>query len=318
MSGKVLRIHDFETYFITITRKKLRYHFDLEKKLMTELFLDPSHVGSPWYLSSCWDLPRIPSRTFPFSASSRRMRCQSPLPGLGSHGNLRNLLHCVLQRFLTNSSKHITDISKTIAWTLNMMTFKEQSSLLQGSICFLAANRSFSWGVSDLLQFTCHLFSLCPEEKQQKNNKKTTPQLSWSHRAIKFASSWGDKFSARWQGTLRWQLPSPLSPIVSSARPWTSSKSCVRAVSVILRRQRFLLYKLRCRCLSKFCRKNLPSHLFWQSQLVFAQKKWSSLNKRRNAPLQTVLFWNQKMTNSSTSSKFIKQLHQMWFFWTFP
>lgn len=144
------------------------------------------------------------------------------------------------------------------------------------------------------IRFTCHLFSLCPEEIRP---------LSWSHWAIKFASSWGDKFSAWWKeqspGDFKWcsfsdetsigcffmkgifptinhgcngkklckcifldsqniqtnlqgtskfhgnfcTFRAPLSPIVSSARPWTSSKSCVRAVSVILRRQRFLFDK---------------------------------------------------------------------------
>lgn len=47
--------------------------------------------------------------------------------------------------------------------------------------------------ISDLFRFTCHLCSLCTEEIRP---------LSWSHWAIKFASSWGDTFFSLVKGTL--------------------------------------------------------------------------------------------------------------------
>lgn len=107
----------------------------------------------------------------------------------------------------------------------------------------------------------------------------------------------------------------PLSPIVSSARPWTSSKSCVRAVSVILRRQRFLF--------DKFFGADSLLNALWEKFAIppflglttcVCLKGMIKFKQKKKCPIANC----SSFFGSFNQLQIHQALHQTWFFWTFP
>ena len=198
---------------MTVTRKRPDVkHFDLEKPLM-EPCLDPSpshvqqlvsfqwrtfqgfHLPSPQRLFSKNEMPITTTRTrFPSKSVEFAELEPAPLEVIKIIGVLTTCCNGFSQTAPSKSLIYPKQLHGPWKWWL----FKSSPPSLRDLSIFAlpTANHSFSWGVSD----SPVICSVCvPEEIRP---------LSWSHWAIKFASSWGDKFSAWWKehspGDFKW------------------------------------------------------------------------------------------------------------------